>query len=132
VLAHAPDYWLVNQGTNDGSANIGSLVQTRISQARVEAGPATQILILVPFNGAERTAITANYNAYVAANPSDKNVHLIDLGSISYTTSDGTILILLDTKRWRPPWRRQSISPLLLFPLLPRQVARQSLVHPLV
>lgn len=90
VLAHAPDYWLIAQGTNDHDSDISSLVQTRIGQARIEAGAACQIFVVIPFCGAEREAITSNYNAYIAANPSDTKVHLIDLGAISYGTTDGT------------------------------------------
>ena len=88
TLAQAPDYWIVNEGTNDGG-DITSAYFTRIGQMRTEAGSACQIFLLVPFNGAHRAQITSAYNSYITANPSDTNVHLVDLGSISYTTTDG-------------------------------------------
>ncbi|TAK05711.1 SGNH/GDSL hydrolase family protein [Patescibacteria group bacterium] len=91
VLAQAPTYWLIVHGVNDGGAAISSAVQTRIGQARTEAGAACHIFVTVPFAGTERTNITNAYNAYVAANPTDTKVHLLDLGAgFSFTTTDGT------------------------------------------
>lgn len=88
LLAHSPDYWLINQGTNDGG-DVTSVAQTRLGQARTEAGAVTQIFLLVPFSGAHRAQLTSAYNAYVVANPTDHNIHLLDLGSISFGTTDG-------------------------------------------
>lgn len=88
LLAHPPDYWLINQGENDGG-DVTSAAQTRLGQARTEAGAVTQIFLLVPFSGAHRAQLTSAYNVYVAANPTDHNIHLLDLGSISFGTTDG-------------------------------------------
>jgi hypothetical protein len=90
VLTHALDYWLINEGTNDGANDVTSLALARLSQARIEAGSTTQILLQVPFNGSHRAQLTSAYNSYIVANPPDKNIHLIDLGSISFGTTDGT------------------------------------------
>ncbi len=89
VLPNPPDYWLIVHGQNDGLSDVSASIETRMEQARIEAGSATQIFIVVPFAGADRVNITAGYTAYTVAHPSDHNVHLIDLGSISYTAADG-------------------------------------------
>ncbi|MES2224365.1 MAG: GDSL-type esterase/lipase family protein [Patescibacteria group bacterium] len=88
TLPQPPDYWIVNQGTND-SGDITAAYTSRIVQMRAEAGSTTQLYLLVPFNQSHKAQITAAYNAYIAAHPLDNRVHLLDLGAISYSTTDG-------------------------------------------
>jgi lysophospholipase L1-like esterase len=85
VLADGPpDYCAVLMGTNDGTSNIASNVQSTISGLRTICGANCYIFIIYPFGGYERsgtTGIPAGFNAYTAANPSDKRVFLIDAGN---------------------------------------------------
>ncbi len=93
-----PDVVVINMGENDTFfPNNGTKVQERIkawlTDMRKAVPASTQIFVIVPFNfndtdGSMRAEypifkeyLVAGYNEYVAANPSDTNLHLLDLGS---------------------------------------------------
>lgn len=89
-----PDYVFVNMGTNGGPSDA-TQVQTFITNLRAAVGAACKIRMIVPFSQAAVATITAGYNAYVAAVPSDTKVALIDLGTsganiVAAHTYDGT------------------------------------------
>jgi hypothetical protein len=84
AFSPAPDYVIVMHGSNDAvsganPANVKAAVQAWIGAART-AMPTSRLCICVPFNGFEREAITQGVQAYKVAQPSEKNVFLIDLG----------------------------------------------------
>jgi hypothetical protein len=90
----AHDYVVVIHGYNDGATDIASSVVTNWITA-VRATTAAWIFICVPFSGRQRGAITAGVASYIAANPSEAKVKVIDLGSFyqsaqsGYYTTDG-------------------------------------------
>jgi lysophospholipase L1-like esterase len=53
-----PDLILFNEGTNDGSTNITSQMAT-VLQNLLTACPGTPIVVMLPFNGAEKSSLTA-------------------------------------------------------------------------
>lgn len=81
-FSSAPDYVLINQGTNDGlhgvsDATIQSTAEAVLADMRT-AMPTTTILVLVPFGGYARVPLTA---AVATRRESDPNVHLVDMGA---------------------------------------------------
>lgn len=86
TLPDTLNYWLINNGCNDGlgSNDIDSYVQTTLVSARAEAGANCRIYVVIPVDGGKRADITTNYNNYISANPTDNKTYLIDLG-VGYT-----------------------------------------------
>jgi hypothetical protein len=77
------DYVVVIHGYNDGATDIASSVVTNWITA-VRATTTAWIFICVPFSGRQRGAITTGVANYIAANPSETKVKVIDLGSTFY------------------------------------------------
>jgi lysophospholipase L1-like esterase len=86
LFSPAPDYVLCNMGANGGLASAATLT-TWLGDVRAAAGTDARIVIIVPFGQNGVANITSGYNAYVAANPSDNRVHLIDLGTVPGITA---------------------------------------------
>ncbi len=87
LFTPAPDYIYMNHGTNDNGstdANLIAIIDGWLPAVRT-AAPNAVIFIIVPFGQYKASAITSAYNAYIAANPSDKKVFLIDLGPAAAT-----------------------------------------------
>ena len=77
------DYIVVIHGYNDGATDIASSVVTNWITA-VRATTQAWIFLCVPFSGRQRGAITTGAANYIAANPTEARVHVIDLGSTFY------------------------------------------------
>lgn len=75
----APDYAVLMHGTN--GAPLAANVQTAITNLRAACGNATDIFVICPLGGFNRTPITSGFSAYVTATPNDRKVHFIDLGA---------------------------------------------------
>ena len=82
----AHDYVVVIHGYNDGATDIASSVITNWITA-VRATTTAWIFICVPFSGRQRGAITTGVANYIAANPSETKVKVIDLGSTFYQSA---------------------------------------------
>lgn len=82
ALSPAPDYIVVNYGTNDSGtvdATLAGVVQGWLAAARA-AAPSARIVIVIPFSRTKATAISDGFNAYQTATP-DSNAKLVDLGT---------------------------------------------------
>lgn len=77
------DYIVVLHGYNDGASNIAASTVTNWITS-VRATTTAWIFICVPFSGRQRGAITTGVANYIAANPSETKVKVIDLGSTFY------------------------------------------------
>lgn len=94
-LSPAPDYIVVNIGTNDRSGNQSTVCTTMtalLGALRTAAASAT-IIVIVPFGGGSRGSgttlgITGGFNAYQAATP-DTKCYLIDIGNVTGMTYVG-------------------------------------------
>jgi hypothetical protein len=76
------DYIVVNHGRNDTSGIASSVVTNWLTAVR--AVSQAHIFLLIPFAGENRAPITTGAANYIAANPSESKVHVIDLGSTFY------------------------------------------------
>jgi hypothetical protein len=90
LLSPAPDFLFCNMGTNGGPQ--GTEMIDTMTAWRAAAGSNCHIIIIIPFNQGSATGVTNGFNAYVAANPTDTKVHLLDLGAdgVTYSTSQPT------------------------------------------
>lgn len=88
LLTPAPNWLLCNLGTNDVTIP-STTIKNWLGAVRTGAGASCKIALFVPFNGAQRTFITTEFNDYQTATP-DALCKLIDLGSPSFATTDGT------------------------------------------
>ena len=79
VFTPVPDYAVIEHGANGAPTSVQ--VQNAIQNLRTSCGANTRMFVLIPLGGFNRTNITAGLNAYLAANPSDRRTHLIDLGT---------------------------------------------------
>jgi hypothetical protein len=86
LLSPAPDYILVNMGTN-GGVSSGTVVSNWLTAARAAAGLACKIFILIPFNQTGSANITTGFNSYISGS-TDTNTFLINLGSSGTTYAD--------------------------------------------
>lgn len=77
------DYIVVIHGYNDGASDIASSIVTNWIAA-VRATTQAWIFLCVPFSGRQRGAITTGAANYIASNPSESKVKVIDLGSTFY------------------------------------------------
>jgi hypothetical protein len=77
------DYIVVIHGYNDGANDISSSIISNWLTA-VRATTQAWIFLCVPFSGRQRGSITTGAANYIAANPSETKVKVIDLGSTSY------------------------------------------------
>ena len=85
------DYFLIAQGTNDGTTSgLSTLVQSQLATVRSATGARTLIVILLPFNGQQATPITTGINAYIAAT-SDPRVLIVDTSTrhLGFTANGG-------------------------------------------
>ena len=82
------DHIFVNEGTNVPSPTAQA-VQTFLAGLRAAAGPATNVWLMVPFNGAARAELSAGHAAYLSASPDDGRTRLIDLGPAAETYPSG-------------------------------------------
>ena len=92
------DYAFVMHGTNDGS-NVTSTVQAWIASARTALGANTYIFVVIPVGGFNASYLTAAYNAYVAANPADTKVFLLNPSakiSINYFNGSASNIYAVD------------------------------------
>ena len=92
--------WVVVAHGTNGSVN-STTVQTWLTNCRASVGSLTWIFILVPPGGFGKANLTSAVNSYIAANPSDTKVKLIDVSDIistkgmdafysgTYSTTDG-------------------------------------------
>lgn len=80
LLSPAPDYVLVNMGTNGGLAS-GTTLQTWLGNIRTAAGSSARIVVIVPFGQTGVTNITSGFNSYQSATP-DSKCKLVNLGTI--------------------------------------------------
>lgn len=78
VLSPAPDYVVCWHGTN-GSPSVSD-IQTMVGNFRTIA-PTARIFMIVPPGGYVRSNISTAVSNYLAANTSERRVHVIDLGS---------------------------------------------------
>ncbi len=92
--APAPDYVVVNMGTND--AIFGDVFNPARPNLVTEYAlawllqmraylPASQVFIVVPFGGFYAEALQSAYTQYAIARPMDAAVHFINLGSTAQT-----------------------------------------------
>lgn len=85
VFSPAPDYLVINLGENGAGSTTAGHVQTTTSNLRTACGgvgSATKIYVVVPFSQNANVTVVANgYNNYIAANPTDTNTFLINLGT---------------------------------------------------
>jgi len=90
LFSPAPDYIIVNMGTN-GGASSGTVVSDWLTSLRAAAGLSAKIFVIIPFNGTGRANITSGFNSYKSSS-SDQNVFLMDLGSdgVTYSTQTPT------------------------------------------
>jgi peptidoglycan hydrolase-like protein with peptidoglycan-binding domain len=75
-------------GANGGVPDP-SIVTNWLTSLRAAVSTSTIIYLTVPIMGTAASQLTSAYNTYMASNPADRT-YLINLGSISYTTTDGT------------------------------------------
>lgn len=84
-LAPSPDYVFVLHGHNDYNANRSDSAITARAQAWLgemrDAVSDADIFLVVPFKGFKRSALSAAFANYTAAQPSDKKVYFLDLGA---------------------------------------------------
>lgn len=80
------DYIVVIHGYNDGASDIASSIITNWLTA-VRATTQAWIFLCVPFSGRQRGAITTGAANYIAANPTETKIHVIDLGSTFYQSA---------------------------------------------
>ena len=87
-LSPVPQFVVVAHGQNDGStadANMTAEVTDFLTKMRAATSATTPIFVSITLgaNGTRNkmSAITAGFNAYVAANPTDTKVYLYDVGS---------------------------------------------------
>jgi hypothetical protein len=73
-FARAPDYIVINQGTNDGSANIQSAALAVMNNILAAMPASTKIVVLRPFNGAG----DAYWRAAIAACAAPARISYID------------------------------------------------------
>jgi lysophospholipase L1-like esterase len=78
-----PDYIVIGHGTNDflrktKDADLSTSVAKILTALRA-AAPAAKLMVVVPFGGFNREAITAGFHAY-QTQTADKAAYLIDLG----------------------------------------------------
>lgn len=78
---------VINMGANGGvsSPTTVTIFLTNLRSALTSVSSTAQINLMIPFTGTGRTNITAGFNSYVAANPTDTRVYLVDLGSAAET-----------------------------------------------
>lgn len=84
------DWCVINMGANGGVAS-STTVKNFITARRTAYGAGCKIVVMVPFGGTGRGNITSGFGSYTATNPTDKNVFLIDLGSIPGVTAGGGV-----------------------------------------
>lgn len=82
-----PDWIYVEHGEN-GTPDRADVKAQMEAIRSAFAGP--MCINLGAYSGTNKTAITNGFNDYVAAHPSDALVFPIDLGALSYPTTDGT------------------------------------------
>ena len=83
-LSPAPNYVFVNLGTNDYPTFVTSNVISTLAGLREISGPNAAIYVILPFGGYGRSAtdgIPTQFNAYLAAYPSDTKTFLLDCGT---------------------------------------------------
>lgn len=83
-LSPAPDYVFVNVGTNDLGTNISANVASTIAGLRAISGPNAGIYLVLPFSGFEHSPVSGvpgGFNKYMAANPNDTKVFVLDCGT---------------------------------------------------
>jgi hypothetical protein len=78
-----PNVVLINLGTN-GSVTP-SVLEGFLGDVRAAVGEGCYINLIVPFGQNNASEIEEGFNDYVAANPSDENISLINLGSTGAT-----------------------------------------------
>ena len=101
VAVPAPDYVLVNMGTNDwvygvpqNDAGVTNAAVAWLVQMRTYF-PTSQVFLVVPFGGFVEPALATAFNRYLAAHPDDTKVSFINLAStaqkgITAQTHDAT------------------------------------------
>jgi lysophospholipase L1-like esterase len=82
-----PNYCSINLGAN--GTVTASTVASFLTTLRAACGNATQLILLVPFGGQNRSAITTAYNTYKGTSPTD-NLILIDLNDSRFAGTYGT------------------------------------------
>lgn len=101
LLSPAPDFVLINHGTNDSGVADATLTAAIhntsgntgvVKDIRAAAGTDAWIFVLIPFGEIKETAITDAMTDYAADNPSDTKTELIGLGA-------GMAVGLTDTTR---------------------------------
>lgn len=87
-FARAPDYVVINQGTNDGSANIQAAALAVLNNLLSALPVSTKVIVLRPFNGAG----DAYWKAAIAACSAPARVIYVDTTGwyISANSTDGT------------------------------------------
>lgn len=78
VLSPDPAYVCIWLGANGSPSSTD--VQTAIGNMRTIA-PSARICVIVAIGGVGRSTVTAGVAAYLAANTSERRVHLVDLGA---------------------------------------------------
>jgi hypothetical protein len=56
-LRPTPDYVIVNMGTNDGTKQTATAIRSWLKQIRAAVRPRTDIVVVVPFGGINRSSI---------------------------------------------------------------------------
>lgn len=95
-FSQPPDYLFTMLGYNGSSTS--TTIQNFIIQARATVGPTTKIVLLIPPSLRSQSATTTAVANYLAANPSDNKVFVVDctdnatpvgIGQTVYLASDG-------------------------------------------
>jgi hypothetical protein len=84
-----PKYVFINQGHN-GTAVEATMLST-LADIRTSVGSLAYIVLMVPFAQVQAANVTAGFNAYVTANPSDR-ITLIDLSAAGEAIIDNVSL----------------------------------------
>jgi len=93
LFTPAPDYIYINHGANDwgqgsSDASVIASIDGWLPAVRA-AAPNAIIFLVVPFGQFKASAIISAFNTYVAANPGDNKVFLVNLGSSGATGLSG-------------------------------------------
>lgn len=86
ILSPPPDVVLVNLGENRAPADTE--VVSALEKLRSRVNKSTKIMVMIPVSGRAHAEVTRAFSRYKDFT-SDPNVHLIDLGRITFDTCDG-------------------------------------------
>ena len=89
-----PSDIFINMGENSGPGigDVGKLLKS----LRADSSASTNIWIIIPFSGRQRSQLEAGTAAYQSSNASDKHVHILDTGDCPYLSDNGRTSVSVD------------------------------------